>query len=138
MPRRPSYSDEDLAKAVALSRSVAEVLRQLGIRDAGGSHFHMSKRIKRAGLDTSHFLGKAVTKGMRRALVECGVPTECALCGIPGVWMGRPIVLHVDHVDGDARNDLLENLRLLCPNCHSQTPTFCRQMSARPTAEPVA
>lgn len=45
--------------------------------------------------------------------------------------MGKALVLHVDHVDGDAWNNEAENLRFLCPNCHSQTATYCRKMSAR-------
>lgn len=48
---------------------------------------------------------------------------ECSHCGI-SEWNGKPIVLELDHIDGDNRNNVLENLRVLCPNCHSQTPTF--------------
>ncbi len=48
---------------------------------------------------------------------------ECSECGI-SEWQGKKITLQVDHVDGDHENNLKENLRLLCPNCHSQTETF--------------
>lgn len=48
----------------------------------------------------------------------------CAICGIPGEWQGRPLTFIVDHVDGDASNNSRENLRLVCPNCDSQLPTF--------------
>lgn len=51
---------------------------------------------------------------------------KCARCGNAGEWNGDPLVLQVDHIDGDRTNNVLDNLRLLCPNCHSQTPTFCR------------
>jgi hypothetical protein len=100
MPRASRYTDEDLARAVAESASVAGVMRILGIKPAGGSHFHISKRIRRNGLDTSHFLGQAIRRGqagprlspeeilvkrpdsdartkpdlLRRALAEIGVP----------------------------------------------------------------
>ncbi len=40
-------------------------------------------------------------------------------------WMGQPVPLDLDHTDGNTDNNLDENLRLLCPNCHAQTPTFC-------------
>ncbi|MFA9445403.1 HNH endonuclease [Egicoccus sp. AB-alg6-2] len=40
-------------------------------------------------------------------------------------WRGRPLSLHLDHISGDPRDNRLENLRLLCPNCHAQTPTHC-------------
>jgi hypothetical protein len=151
------YTDEELATAVAESVSIAGVMRALGVRPAGGSHFNISRRIKRAGLDTSHFLGRASNKGqrfeklqagqilirrdpnlprtkprlLRRALIEIGTPSECSNCRASEIWMGKALVLHVDHVDGDAWNNEAENLRFLCPNCHSQTATYCRKMSAR-------
>jgi hypothetical protein len=46
------------------------------------------------------------------------------MCGVTDMWQGRPLRLHVDHIDGDYHNNLVENLRFLCPNCHSQTPNF--------------
>ncbi len=48
----------------------------------------------------------------------------CALCGMPAVWEGRPLSLVLDHVDGDADNNCRDNLRLVCPNCDSQLPTY--------------
>jgi len=151
------YTDEELAAAVRQSISIAGVLRILGIKPAGGSHFNISKRIKRVGLDTSHFLGKGSNKGgrfprltaseilvkrdrelprakphlLRRALLEIGVSASCDQCQTTESWMGKQLVLHVDHIDGDAWNNEIENLRFLCPNCHSQTATYCRKMSAR-------
>lgn len=47
----------------------------------------------------------------------------CSTCGVTE-WQGQPITLHVDHIDGNPDNNKTENLRLLCPNCHSQTPTY--------------
>lgn len=49
--------------------------------------------------------------------------TECNICGITE-WNKKPIVLDIDHIDGDSLNNIRTNLRLLCPNCHSQTDTF--------------
>lgn len=48
----------------------------------------------------------------------------CAVCTRPAVWNGKPLGLVIDHVDGDAENNRRENLRLVCPNCDSQLPTF--------------
>ena len=48
----------------------------------------------------------------------------CTNCGITE-WQDLPINLHLDHIDGNCSNHKLENLRLLCPNCHSQTDTWC-------------
>jgi DNA-directed RNA polymerase subunit RPC12/RpoP len=51
---------------------------------------------------------------------------KCQECGQPSVHNGKPLTLQVDHIDGNSDNDLLDNLRLLCPNCHTQTPTHSR------------
>ena len=150
---RRVYTDDDVAGAVAKSQSVMEVLERLGIKKAGGSHAHMSARIKRMGLDTSHFLGRRSSKGrapankktaqevlvrrppgstkektavLRRVMLESGVGHTCSICGILDEWNGVKLTLEVDHVDGDWHNNLIENLRFLCPNCHSQQETTNR------------
>jgi hypothetical protein len=59
-----------------------------------------------------------------RILKENILPNKCAECGIEE-WNGKALVLHLDHIDGNPHNHLLTNLQLLCPNCHSQTDTYC-------------
>lgn len=133
------------------SDSVAGVLRHLGLRQAGGTHAHLSRVIRTLEVDTSHFvrhqgggqhrrldaaaLFEVLPPGTQRrkphlllrALLEIGRDHVCSLCGNDGTWQGQRLVLQVDHVDGDFHNNLAENLRFLCPNCHSQTPNFsCR------------
>lgn len=49
---------------------------------------------------------------------------ECYMCGIGSVWQGSYLSLQLDHIDGDRTNNTVENLRILCPNCHSQTESF--------------
>jgi 5-methylcytosine-specific restriction endonuclease McrA len=49
---------------------------------------------------------------------------ECTECGLGNIWNNKTIILQVDHIDGNRRNNLITNLRLLCPNCHSQTDTW--------------
>ena len=56
-------------------------------------------------------------------MLEVGMIYECAYCGVND-WRGRKLVLPVDHVNGNWRDNRKENLRFLCPNCHSQTSTF--------------
>lgn len=64
------------------------------------------------------------TRKLRRALIESGVSYTCSICGQQPEWQGKPLVLQIDHIDGDWSNNRKENLRFLCLHCHSQTPTF--------------
>ncbi len=58
-----------------------------------------------------------------RRLLELGWTYACSWCGVVE-WRGQPLVLHLDHINGIHNDNRFENLRLLCPNCHSQTPTY--------------
>ncbi|MBQ0983710.1 HNH endonuclease [Streptomyces sp. F63] len=144
------WTREVLREAVAASTNMNEVLRRLGVETVGGQHTHISRRVRTLGLDTSHFTGAPATAGPRRhrlpeeilvqqkaeggrrvpssrlkqLMLGAGVEDRCALCGTPPVWRDRPLPLEVDHIDGSWRNNRLENLRLLCPSCHSVTDTY--------------
>lgn len=61
-----------------------------------------------------------------RLLRENILPEICVECGVESVWRGKPLVMVLDHINGVNNDHRLENLRLLCPNCNSQTDTFCR------------
>lgn len=74
---------------------------------------------------------------LRRALIETGRPYRCAGCGGDGTWNGRPLTLHVDHIDGRSWDCRPENLRFLCPNYHSQTATYAGRNRARGRATVV-
>ncbi|MEV5377904.1 HNH endonuclease signature motif containing protein [Streptomyces nondiastaticus] len=147
---------ETLEAAVAASSNMCEVLRHLGIDVVGGHHTHISRRIRSLGIDTSHFRAPASGGRKRKrspedlltvqnspkarreqncrlkaAMLALGVVDRCAMCGIEATWQGHPLPLEVDHIDGDWRNNRLENLRLVCPNCHSTTNTYRGRGTAR-------
>jgi hypothetical protein len=64
---------------------------------------------------------------LRRKLIEDGMKeNKCEMCGL-NEWMGKPIVLELHHIDSNRYNNELENLQILCPNCHSLTPNHSRK-----------
>ena len=75
-------------------------------------------------LNNEHFMDGGKIK---RKLIEAGyVKDECSECGLKPIWNKKKLTIQLDHIDGDRTNNSLLNLRLLCPNCHSQTPTFSK------------
>jgi hypothetical protein len=145
------YTREILSEAVAASTSMAGVLRHLGLRLNGGAHAHLRRRIDQLGIDTSHFEGTPPIRryrsskrrehtevlvvrpvdakrekptALRRALMDLGRAYECAACGVGDSWNGRPLTLHIDHIDGQFWDCRPDNVQFLCPNCHSQTATY--------------
>lgn len=147
------FTKEQIEEAVVISHSYMGVLRALGVKQTGGSHSHYKRKILAFGMDTSHFTGQSHCKGnvskarkaakdilvlrlsggrqrhrlLARALIESGVKHECAECGQPPIWRGKKLTLDVDHIDENWLDDRRENLRFLCPNCHSQ---FSRNLGA--------
>lgn len=79
---------------------------------------------------TSHRLatGEGEPRGERSNYIRLFLSEEqrsrCAICGLTAEWQGAPLAFVLDHVDGDASHNRRENLRLICPNCDSQLPTY--------------
>lgn len=162
--RMRRWTDDQLREAVKKASSFAGVFRELGLRIGGGQHMLIKKRIHELGLDTSHFTGKGWNKRdaagllfrrripleqilvrnsdhasisvLKRRLIDAGLlDNRCAICGLGPEWQGKPLVLRLDHINGVRNDHRLENLRLLCPNCDSQTPTFAGRNKGK--ADPV-
>ena len=161
-PRR-NVPDEEIALAIENANSWMGVIRALGFEASGASQSSLRQRSEQLGLSTDHFRGMGWRRGLPserrldwqailvskpfskrrvkrsllyRALIESGVPEKCAICGLPPMWQGKRLCLPIDHIDGDFRNNGRENLRFLCPNCHTQTETWGSKPSSRsPTAE---
>lgn len=141
----------ELKRLVKKATSLGEVLRHFELSPKGRNHHTLKQRLLKDGIDFSHLpKGKASNKGrkfpnakklplevmltansthsrgnLKRRLLEEGLlVNKCNLCGQRPMWKGKPLVLVIDHINGISNDHRLENLRLLCPNCNSQTDTF--------------
>lgn len=148
------WNEEEFKKAVIESHSIAEVLRRFSLLAQGANYLAVKRDINRLELNTDHFSGQGHLRNKRRNWETKNIPLEeclkinpnfyltnssklkkrllkeglkkyeCEFCNI-STWRGAAISLQLDHIDGNRFNNNLENLRILCPNCHSQTPTYC-------------
>ena len=146
MKRR--WDENKLNNAVKGSKSYRQVLHKLGLKEAGGNYQQIKKYIGEYGLDISHFTGKVWNKGLRgigkprlslesilvknsfyqsfklkRRLFIAGIKQpKCEECGWAKTNLDGYLPLELDHINGDHNDNRLENLRVLCPNCHSLKP----------------
>lgn len=147
MPYR-SWTNKDLENAVKNSKTKSEVIKKLGLKTNSSGNFQtIDHYIKILQLDCSHFKKNLFVKSkkewdikdilienspytsthsLKKKLIKFGLlSNSCYECNIDE-WYGQKISLHLDHINGDRTNNRIENLRLLCPNCHSLTSTYCR------------
>src|ERR1700686_5034395 len=146
------YSDFDFIEAIKISSTISEALKNLGVAPHGGSYKLFNLRAKKLNIDMSHFIGEGHLKGkthnwskkidltdllvsnsdkvlntrFKKRIIKAGLlDNKCYKCGLIDIWQNEPLVLQIDHINGNCFDHRIENLRLLCPNCHSQTPTYC-------------
>lgn len=143
------HTKEKLESIVKDSLSWADVCRKLNVKPDTGAQYHIRNRALKYGLDIKHFTGQAWRKnkifGPRRELSEylkfngLAINThslklrlikekfkehKCEICNNTS-WNNKLLPIELDHINGNNKDNRLENLRILCPNCHAQTNTYC-------------
>lgn len=154
----PRYSKSELEEALGSSKSYAEALRRLRLSESGGNHKTIQKWTRTWKIDVSHF--ETQSQRARRNIAFASKPTpiedllvkgtkrrshlkrrlyaeglkekQCEFCGQGPTWRGKHMGLVLDHINGDPRDNRLENLRILCPNCNATLPTHCGRKNRTP------
>lgn len=148
--RTRSWTDEQLREAVAGSYSYRMTIMKIGLIPAGGNYNQVKRRVIELNLDVDHFTGSRWNVGVRRKQTNYGTPVKellvensefqsyklkrrlfssgfkkpkCELCGWAEISVDGRVPVELDHINGDHADNRLENLRVLCPNCHSLQPT---------------
>lgn len=147
--RRRTWTTSELSTAAKTSFSIRKVLEKLSLKPTGGNYSQIKKYLKENSIDTSHFRGKGWNKGLikpfghvtslnkilvkdstfqsyklKNRLIKAGLKSlQCEICGWAKKSKDGRIPVELDHINGNSRDNRVENLRILCPNCHSLQPT---------------
>jgi hypothetical protein len=143
-----TWTNDELIYAVSTSISMRQTLEKLNFPALGCYYTFFKKKISQMGIDTTHWikskpqnyikkkpleeiLNYSDASVVRRRILQDKIfDYKCSICSI-NEWQDKKLTLQLDHIDGNNKNHSLENLRLLCPNCHSQTDTYTGRNAKR-------
>jgi len=144
MKKYRNYTDEDIINYSKNVNNISQLLKKLNLKSVGGNFANIKRNLQRLNIDTSHWTGSAWNKdqqlkdwknysravNLKKHLIQ--FKGHCCENCKNQKWMGELIPLEIEHIDGDRTNNEISNLKLLCCNCHAQTPTWRRRKSSPP------